>query len=171
MKALKDYKHNEEVLVLVLNPITKKMVSVDGIVRGAVIYNGKVIAVRVEFNRIWEVKMQPKYSSVGDGASTLIFNSYETIVVGKSVIEGIDNPDLISPKKKEPVKDNYPLGFITPAGNLIVREGEEKQLDSGTPRYHIDDDILGTWSLNFLMDTYVPIYDAKILEKYLKYKS
>ena len=170
MKALKDYKHNEEVVILVLNPITKKMVSVDGIVRGAVMYNGKVIAVRVEFNRIWEVKIKPKYSSVGDGASTLIFNSYETIVVGKSAIEGIDNPNLITPKKKEPVKDNYPLGFITPAGNLIVRDGEEKQPD-GTPQYRIDDDIMGTWSLNYLKDNYVPIYDAKILERYLKYNS
>ena len=146
------------------------MVSVDGIVRGVVMHNGKVIAVRVEFNRILEVKIKPKYSSVGDGASTLIFNSYETIVVGKSAIEGIDNPNLISPKKKEPVKDNYPLGFITPAGNLIVRDGEEKQPD-GTPRYRIDDDIMETWSLNYLKDNYVPIYDAKILERYLKYNS
>ena len=170
MKALKDYKHNEKVVVLVLNPITNKMVSVDGIVRGVVIYNGKVIAVRVEFKRIWEIKMIPQYSSIGDMVSTLIFDKYETTVFEKSVIEGIDNPNLISPKKKEPVKDNYPLGFITPDGNLILRDDEKRESEC-TPRYNIADDIMGKWSLDYLMDNYVPIYDAKILEKYLKYKS
>ena len=107
MKALKDYKHNEKVMVKIFNPRNDEFEWVDGNVRGIVIdhteNSGNIVAVIIEFTRITTVETVAKYKNIGD---TAIFMDYESTYNESIVREGFMNPDLIRPILKEYLKNN-----------------------------------------------------------------
>ena len=107
MKALKDYKHNEKVMVKIFNPQKNEFEWVDGNVRGIVIdhteNSGNIVAVVVEFTRITTVETVARYIYIGD---TAIFMDYESSYKEEKVREGFINPELVHPINKIYLKNN-----------------------------------------------------------------
>ena len=100
MKSLKEYKSNEKVEVLILNPVTTRWEWVDGIVRGIVFTNTEFFVkteyfVKVEFERITKTITSAKYDD------NIVFLEYETNVIKEKVLEGIKSRNNIRPKKDE----------------------------------------------------------------------
>ena len=60
----------------------------------------------------------------------------------------------------------YPLAFLTRANKLFMRSKTELSAD-GTPRYIPNPEARGTYCLLDCMKDYTPIYDKKILKKYM----
>lgn len=99
-KSLKEYKSNEKVEVLILNPVTTRWEWVDGIVRGIVFTNTEFYVkteyfVKVEFERITKTITSAKYDD------NIVFLGYEISVIKEKVLEGIKSKNNIRPKKDE----------------------------------------------------------------------
>lgn len=94
MKSLKEYKSNEKVEVLTLNPVTTRWEWVDGIVRG-IVFNDTKFIVKVEFERITKTITSAKYDD------NIVFLEYEISVIKEKVLEGIKSKNNIRPKKDE----------------------------------------------------------------------
>lgn len=93
-KSLKEYKSNEKVEVLILNPVTTRWELVDGIVRG-IVFNDTEFIVKVEFERITKIITSAKYDD------NIVFLEYEISIVKEKVLEGIKSKNHIRPKKDE----------------------------------------------------------------------
>lgn len=66
-------------------------------------------------------------------------------------------------KKRDVV---YPIAFLTKANKLFMKSKTELSVD-GTPRYIPNPNASATYCLQDCMKDYTPIYDKKILKKYM----
>lgn len=60
----------------------------------------------------------------------------------------------------------YPLAFLTRANKLFMKSKTELSAD-GTPRYIPNPNASATYCLQDCMKDYTPIYDKKILKRYM----
>ena len=60
----------------------------------------------------------------------------------------------------------YPLAFLTKTNKLFMKSKTELSVD-GTPRYIPNLNASATYCLQDCMKDYTPIYDKKILKKYM----
>jgi len=60
----------------------------------------------------------------------------------------------------------YPLAFLTSANKLFMKSKTELSAD-GTPRYIPNPNASGAYCLQDCMKDYTPIYDKKILKRYM----
>lgn len=80
----------------------------------------------------------------------------------------LDNTTEPQHNAKLPVSSSvvYPIAFLTGANKLFMKSKTELSAD-GTPRYVPNPNASATYCLQDCMKDYTPIYDKKILKKYM----
>jgi len=84
----------------------------------------------------------------------------------------LENENLNEPLKPQLNKPDvsssavYPLAFLTKTNKLFMKSKTELSVD-GTPRYIPNPNASATYCLQDCMKDYTPIYDKKILKKYM----